>query len=145
MSSSRVCFDEPPRARRIHANWSAERDMQLAALWAEGFTASEIARRMDTSKNAVIGRVHRLRLPKRNSPLHRPKKPAPPTIWTFHNIGFDQCRFPDGDPKDKEFHLCGEPVIEGKPYCATHCDLAYHNPVRIGERFKLDNLGLHIK
>lgn len=40
----------------------------LRQLWAEGHSGSEIGRRMRISKNQVIGKVHRLRLPKRDLP-----------------------------------------------------------------------------
>lgn len=50
--------------------WTEERDAQLTADWAAGFTTSEIGERMGISKNSVIGRAHRLRLPSRGSPIN---------------------------------------------------------------------------
>jgi GcrA cell cycle regulator len=50
--------------------WTPERDAQLTADWASGFTTSEIGDRMGISKNSVIGRAHRLRLPSRGSPIN---------------------------------------------------------------------------
>jgi GcrA cell cycle regulator len=41
----------------------------IEALWAEGLSASQIGLRMGITKNAVIGRVHRMGLPSRQSPL----------------------------------------------------------------------------
>jgi GcrA cell cycle regulator len=43
----------------------------LTALWAEGLSTTEIARRMRISKNAVCGKVHRLGLTSRPSPIRR--------------------------------------------------------------------------
>jgi len=47
----------------------------LRRLWAEGHSGSEIGRRMGISKNQVVGKVHRLGLPKREAPaaLHAVK------------------------------------------------------------------------
>lgn len=45
------------------------RDDELRELWAEGVSTAEIARRMGLTKNSVIGRAHRLRLPGRASPI----------------------------------------------------------------------------
>jgi GcrA cell cycle regulator len=42
---------------------------RLAALWAEGFTMSEIGRRMGITKNAVSGLRWRMGLPQRPSPI----------------------------------------------------------------------------
>ena len=45
------------------------KDEKLRALWAEGLSAGAIGRKMRITKNAVIGRVHRLGLPARESPI----------------------------------------------------------------------------
>jgi len=52
-------------------DWSAEAIEQLRALWAEGPSTAEIGRRMGISKNAVVGKAHRLHLPARPSPIQR--------------------------------------------------------------------------
>jgi GcrA cell cycle regulator len=49
--------------------WTAEADDRLQALWAEGLSASAIGDVIGKSKNAVVGRVHRLNLPGRASPI----------------------------------------------------------------------------
>lgn len=46
--------------------WTA-RDSELARLWGAGFSAAVIADRLETTRNAVIGRVHRLSLPARET------------------------------------------------------------------------------
>ena len=48
-----------------------ERIAELTRLWATGLTTREIGRRLGVTKNAVIGRAHRLKLPPRPSPLGR--------------------------------------------------------------------------
>jgi GcrA cell cycle regulator len=71
-------------------DWTAEAIERLKALWAEGHSTAEIGRRMGISKNAVVGKAHRLSLPARPSPIRRetlgvatprpaqPKAPRPP-------------------------------------------------------------------
>lgn len=49
--------------------WDEALDARLRALWAEGHSTAEIGRRMGLTKNAVVGRVHRLKLPPRPSPM----------------------------------------------------------------------------
>ena len=47
--------------------WTEERVEKLKELWAEGLTASKIAQELgDVSRNAVIGKVHRLGLSNRS-------------------------------------------------------------------------------
>ena len=42
--------------------WSEEVIAQLRALWKEGHSTAEIGRRMGITKNAVVGKAHRLQL-----------------------------------------------------------------------------------
>jgi GcrA cell cycle regulator len=51
--------------------WNEETIARLRALWAEGLSTAEIGRRMAISKNAVVGKAHRLNLPARPSPIRR--------------------------------------------------------------------------
>lgn len=51
--------------------WTDQIIGQLRALWAEGLSTAEIGRRMGVSKNAVVGKAHRLSLPPRPSPIRR--------------------------------------------------------------------------
>lgn len=62
-------------------NWTDERVETLKKLWAEGLSASQIAAQLGgVSRNAVIGKVHRLKLSSRGratSPRTRQKKAQP--------------------------------------------------------------------
>jgi GcrA cell cycle regulator len=49
--------------------WSDEDDERLAALWAEGLSGVAIGKAMGRTKSACLGRVHRLNLTPRPSPL----------------------------------------------------------------------------
>jgi GcrA cell cycle regulator len=51
--------------------WSEDVIVQLRALWEEGHSTAEIGRRMGVSKNAIVGKAHRLSLPARPSPIRR--------------------------------------------------------------------------
>ena len=41
-------------------DWSPEQISELTRLWGEGLTTSEIGKRLGISKNAVVGKAHRL-------------------------------------------------------------------------------------
>jgi len=59
-------------------DWTTEAIDRLRAFWAEGHSTAEIGRRMGISKNAVVGKAHRLELPARPSPIRRdPAAPRP--------------------------------------------------------------------
>lgn len=49
--------------------WDEQDDIQITTLWAENHSSAEIGRRMGRSKNSIVGRSHRLRLPARKSPI----------------------------------------------------------------------------
>lgn len=51
--------------------WNEESITRLRTLWAEGHSTAEIGRRMNVSKNAVVGKAHRLGLLARPSPIRR--------------------------------------------------------------------------
>lgn len=48
-------------------SWDDASEKALAELWAAGWSASQIGARIGQSRNAVIGKVHRLKLPKRRT------------------------------------------------------------------------------
>ncbi len=51
--------------------WSEDVITKLRVLWFEGHSTAEIGRRLNISKNAVVGKAHRLNLPPRPSPIRR--------------------------------------------------------------------------
>lgn len=55
-----------------HSTWTQERLVELRELWDRGFTISEIGHRLGLSRNAVVGKAHRLELTARPSPI-KPK------------------------------------------------------------------------
>jgi GcrA cell cycle regulator len=132
--------------------WTDERVEQLKSLWNEGLSASQIARVLGgVTRNAVIGKVHRLGLAGRAGPARseRPRSsishksiaraaaPEPPVVEedpvildngqfaTVLTINDRMCRWPIGDPAENEFHFCGRKPRLGSPYCEAHARKAY--------------------
>lgn len=135
-------------------SWTDERVALLKKLWGDGKTAAEIAKALGGSftRNAVIGKAHRLKLSSRLSPITPPPRkmmmeaantqtrhvspprarvaPIPATKIITKGIKLidlkeRMCRWPLGDPKDPEFNFCGCNSVPGLPYCADHARLAF--------------------
>ncbi len=141
--------------------WTEERVEQLKLLWTEGLSASQIARVMGgVTRNAVIGKVHRLGLAGRARPRRsdRPRHTSPrrsvaraaagePEIVEEDPIVLDDgsfatvltindrmCRWPIGDPSENEFHFCGRNPKSGSPYCEAHARKAYQPHIQRRDR-----------
>ena len=68
-------------------DWTDAVILSLRALWDEGLSTAEIGRRLGVTKNAVVGKAHRLVLPARPSPIRRglvapvaPRRASGPTL-----------------------------------------------------------------
>ena len=58
-------------------SWTEDRVSLLRKLWGDGHTAAEIAKQLGgVTRNAVIGKAHRLKLSNRVSPIQQNKKVA---------------------------------------------------------------------
>lgn len=58
-------------------SWTEDRVSLLKKLWGDGHTAAEIAKQLGgVTRNAVIGKAHRLKLSNRVSPIQQNKKVA---------------------------------------------------------------------
>jgi GcrA cell cycle regulator len=63
--------------------WNEERVELLKKLWADGLSASQVAKQLGgVTRNAVIGKVHRLGLSGRATPS-RPARPRAPVTRSF--------------------------------------------------------------
>ena len=51
--------------------WDDETIRLLRDLWTQGHSTAEIGRRLGVSKNAIVGKAHRLDLDARPSPIRR--------------------------------------------------------------------------
>ena len=134
-------------------SWTDERVELLTKLWGEGKTAAEIAKELGgVTRNAVIGKAHRLKLSNRVSPIQQNKKPLPVKVQShtppperkvkkvaaqdnrqgvpLTSLKANQCRWPIGDPQDECFGFCGARVIPGLPYCSEHAKIAYQAATR---------------
>ena len=134
-------------------SWTDERVELLTKLWTEGKTAAEIAKELGgVTRNAVIGKAHRLKLSNRVSPIQQNKKPAPAKAPApapaperkiakapsqdnrqgvpLMSLKANQCRWPLGDPQDESFGFCGGECLPGLPYCSEHAKMAYQAATR---------------
>ena len=116
--------EEAGAPARVEPTWTAERIEVLVKLWDEGVTTAEIGRRIGVTKNAVIGKVHRIGL----VPRVITEKPAPPPTRNVFDFNGSVCMWPIGHPGDADFHFCGTAPVSGKPYCAKHAGQAYIRP-----------------
>ena len=136
-------------------SWTEEKVEKLKELWSKGHTASQIAEALgDTTRNAVIGKAHRLNLEarapsKKSSQSSRPDNKAPrrgtaPTSRKakFQSILLDKnfepenpksleeltdqtCKWPIGHPNEEKFYFCGRKPEGEFPYCKLHVLYAF--------------------
>ena len=137
-------------------SWTSEKVEKLKELWSKGRTASQIAEALgDTTRNAVIGKAHRLNLEARapskqsNSPKSRENRqvmrrsPAPMSRKAkFQSILLDKnfeaenpksleeltettCKWPIGHPNEEKFYFCGRKPEGEFPYCKLHVLYAF--------------------
>lgn len=140
-------------------SWTDKRVDVLKKLWSEGKTAAEIASELGgVTRNAVIGKAHRLKLSNRGSMVQSPKKikkkvntarkPAPANANVapkkkkvlksdlqreripLDDLAANQCKWPIGDPKTADFGFCGDRKVPGIPYCVEHAQVAYQAATR---------------
>ena len=131
-------------------SWTNEKVEKLKELWSKGHTASQIAEILgETTRNAVIGKAHRLDLEARapskqsSAPKSRDnkqiKRTAAPTSRKakFQSILLDKnfepenpksledltestCKWPIGHPNEEKFYFCGRKPEGEYPYCKLH-------------------------
>ena len=136
-------------------SWTTEKVDKLKELWSKGHTASQIAGMLgDTTRNAVIGKAHRLdleaRAPSKQSSVPKSrdnkqiKSTAAPTSRKakFQSILLDKnfepenpksledltestCKWPIGHPNEEKFYFCGRKPEGEFPYCKLHVLYAF--------------------
>lgn len=110
--------------------WTDDRLEKLKELWSQGLSISQIGEALGVSRNAIAGKAHRMGLPKRPSPISRPKVEKPKVVVPepVENLPLrlelrqlewsrSKCCWPTGDPKKNGFVFCGDVIVPGKPYC----------------------------
>jgi GcrA cell cycle regulator len=107
--------------------WDDETIRHLRDLWTQGHSTAEIGRRLGVSKNAIVGKAHRLDLDARPSPIRREAakpvvdRPAPyprvagPTLPPLASASVH----PAPPPSSNVQVLRAPPVIGPRPPVAT--------------------------
>jgi len=171
----------------VYTWWTEDRVGLLKKLWDEGISAGHIGLRMGCTRNAVLGKVDRLGLPRRQTTYRlagafaqrrrRQKErreeakkafarkksrieellqadgfvPKDDDVFipvetrkTIETLTDHCCRWPVGDPLEKDFYFCGQARVPGLPYCLSHTRKAYIIPAP--KKKKSDNVvPLHAK
>ena len=138
-------------------SWTSDREKKLKELWNKGHTASQIAEMLgNTTRNAVIGKAHRLKLEARantrkklskassenkSTPNRAPKlgrkakfkalllnKDFPPEQPTkLEDLTQDTCRYPLGEKLEPAKFFCGRKPVDKFPYCQLHLLYSYQS------------------
>tara|TARA_B100002051_G_C16523328_1_gene528886 strand:- start:341 stop:835 length:495 start_codon:yes stop_codon:yes gene_type:complete len=137
-------------------SWTEEKVAKLKELWGKGNTASQIAEIIGgISRNAVIGKAHRLNLSakiktraaasnkkfetslneknivnrkgRRNKfkSLIIEKDFEPENPKQLEELDENTCKWPIGHPDEESFYFCGRTSLKDFSYCKLHLLYAY--------------------
>lgn len=60
--------------------WTDDMIEKLRRMWKQGLTTNEIAKNLGVSKNSIVGKVHRLNLTARPSPIKKKNEQSPEKV-----------------------------------------------------------------
>ena len=137
-------------------SWTAEREEKLKELWKKGHSGSEIANILgNTTRNAVIGKAHRLNLPARSISKRTTQKTSsekenvsevknqklgrkarfkallldenfePENPTKLEDLNDEHCRWPLGEKMQPASFFCGRKSLEKFSYCKLHVLYAF--------------------
>ena len=151
-------------------SWNDEKVNKLKELWGKGNTASQIAQIIgDVSRNAVIGKAHRLNLSakiktrsssyntnndnkvnqntnnkkirqSRFKSLLIEKNFEPENPKQLEELTDNDCKYPIGHPNEKNFYFCGRSSLKDFSYCKLHLLYAYQSKNKKDEPIETDEV-----
>ena len=137
------------------STWDETREAKLKELWEKGHTASQIAKILgDTTRNAVIGKAHRLKLAGRTQSRKSEKQKKqsvgvqskeekyisrrsrfksllldkdfePAKNLSLEELTEDTCKYMEGNPNEKGASFCGRKNVEKFSYCPLHLMIVF--------------------
>jgi GcrA cell cycle regulator len=105
--------------------WPQDRDDRLAELWRLGKSAREIGAELGVSRNAILGRVKRLRDGGKIDVGFRAESKSQKNARREAPADITGCRFIAGDPCAKPVKWCGKPLKQGAYWCEAHYAICY--------------------
>jgi len=137
-------------------SWTEEKVSKLKELWGKGNTASQIAEIIGgISRNAVIGKAHRLNLSSKIKTRHSSSSQSfdnsseensakqkrgrkskfqsliiekdfePENPKKLEELDESSCKWPIGHPEEESFYFCGRSSLKDFSYCKLHLLYAY--------------------